>query len=235
MKPDQCSSATIVNCSLGKGTQIYKDVYLKNTRTEKNVSIGDASRVENCIFGESVKVQRHNLIYDSKFGRYTYTGRNLTCWHSQIGAFCSISWNCSIGGANHDYNRLTTSAFLYSDIFDIAEGRKGYDRFDNNCEIGNDVWLGCGCVICRDVKVGDGAVIGANAVVTKDVEPYSIVVGSPAKHIKYRFPKKIIEQLLILKWWDLPVSIIKKYFDIFNSVPSQEIIEKLIYLKSNAK
>lgn len=221
------NSAKIIDSHIGENTSIWKNVFVKNVSTGKNVSIGDFSRIENSQLDDYVNIQRFGMIYNSNFGRYSYTGRNITCWFSEIGKFCSISWNVSIGGANHDYNRVTTSAFLYSDIFDLKQGNKGYERFHDSCVIGNDVWIGCGAVICRNVKIGDGAVIGANSVVTRDVEPYSIVVGSPAKHIKYRFSSNIINKLLEIRWWELPAEIIKKNYNLFNTIPSEDTLSAL--------
>lgn len=226
------NSAIIKNCDLGEYPKIWKNVFLLNVNASRNISIGDNSRIENSSFGDYVNIQRQNLIYNSSIGRYTYTGRNFTCWHSRIGAFCSISWNVSIGGANHDYKRLTTSAVLYSDIFDIKGSNEGYNRFDSVCEIGNDVWIGCGAVINRNVKIGDGAVIGANAVVTKDVEPYSIVGGSPAKILKYRFKKSVIQKLLTLKWWEFPVDVIKQNYKLFNEELTDDVLERLFEIKN---
>lgn len=220
-------SAVVNNCAFENGTKIWKNVFAVNVKTRPNVSIGDETRIEDCELGEFVNLQRYGMIYHTKIGRYTYTGRNFVAWHCNIGSFCSISWNVSIGGGNHDYHRVTSSAFLYSDIFDLKGDNEGYNRFDDVCEIGNDVWIGCNAVICRGVKVGDGAVIGSGAVVTKDVEPYSIVVGVPAKKIKYRFPEDIRNRLLALQWWNLPSDIIKENYKLFNSNPSQNIVEKL--------
>lgn len=228
-------TAHIIDNNFGPGTKIWKNTFIKNSQTHSHVSIGDESRLEGCVLGDFVNIQRYNLIYNSELGRYSYTGRNFTCWHAKIGSFCSISWNVSIGGANHDYKRLTTSAFLYSDIFDLKGGDKhdiGYDRFDSDCTIGNDVWIGCGAVICRNVHIGDGAVIGANAVVTHDVEPYSIVAGCPARKIGYRFPEEIRAALLELKWWTLPSEIIKENFELFNSVPNADVLNYLQSLKN---
>ena len=221
------TSAIIKNSTFQQKAKIWKNVLLSNSEVSNNVSIGDFSRIENSELHEFVNIQRNNVIYSSVFGRYTYTGRNTTCWNSIIGAFCSISWNVSIGGANHDYKRITTSAFLYSDIFDLKTTHNGYNRFNNDCTIGNDVWIGCGAVICRNVKVGDGAVIAANAVVTKDVQPYSIVAGVPAKHIKFRFDKDIIDSLLDIKWWEFPKDIIIENYELFNSNPTKETLSKL--------
>lgn len=220
-------SAVVNNCSFEEGTKIWKNVFAVNVKTHPNVSIGDETRIENCELGEFVNLQRYGMIYHTKIGRYTYTGRNFVAWHSNIGSFCSISWNVSIGGGNHDYHRITSSAFLYSDIFDLKGDNEGYNRFDDDCEIGNDVWIGCNAVICRGVKVGDGAVIGSGAVVTKDVPPYAIVAGVPAKVIKYRFPEYIRKQLVGLNWWNLPEDVIKDNFDLFNSQMDEDAILRI--------
>lgn len=223
-------TSTIINSYVGDNVKVWKNVSVRESRLCSNVSIGDFSIIERSILKDYVNIQRNNLIYSTQIGRYTYTGKNLTCWNSKIGSFCSISWNVSIGGANHDYERVTTSAFLYSDIFDIKGGNKGYDRFYNDCEIGNDVWIGCGAIVCRGVKIGHGAVIGANAVVTKDVEPYSIVAGVPAKHIKYRFTPDIIHRLLEIKWWNFPKDVIRENYLLFNTHP-RESLERLIEIR----
>lgn len=229
-------TSQVIDSQLSGTTLIWNNVFARNITTEDRVSIGDFTRIENSSLGCFVNIQRSNLIYNTTIGRYSYTGRNFNCWHSKIGAFCSISWNVSIGGGEHDYKRLTTSAFLYSDIFDIKGAhRYGYDRFNTECEIGNDVWIGCDVVIRRGVKIGDGAVIGSNSVVTKDIEPYSIVAGNPARHIKYRFSKYIIDELLKIKWWELPIEIIKQNYELFNGIPDAAMIEELKRIKAEIK
>lgn len=225
-------SATVENTKISEDVKVWKSAIVKRCELACHTSIGDFSHIEDSELGKYVNIQRNNLIYSSSFGRYTYTGKNLTCWNSKIGSFCSISWNVSIGGANHDYKKVTTSAFLYSDIFNLKGNNKGYNRFSNECIIGNDVWIGCGATICRGVIIGDGAVIAANAVVTKDVKPYSIVGGIPAKHIKFRFENNIIEDLLNIRWWTFPESAIRENFGLFNSYPSKEIISKLKLIKN---
>ena len=169
------------------------------------------------------------MIYHSEIGDFSYVGRNFTSWHARIGKFCSISWNVSIGGANHDYNRITQHAFLYASQFGILEPGKeqGYNRFNTECEIGNDVWIGCNSVICRNVHIGDGVVIGAGSVVTKDVEPYTIVGGVPAKVIKERCSKELAYRLQRTEWWNLPVAVIKANFDLFNQMITKESVEKI--------
>lgn len=210
--------------------KIYKDCRVVNTYLSDRVTVGDGSRVFNSNLAENVALQRNSLVYSTEFGRYTYTGKNFTSWYSKIGAFCSISWNVSIGGANHDYRRVTTHSFLYSKDYGFFDDEPGYDRFNNECIIGNDVWIAANACICRGVTVGDGAVIAAGAVVTHDVEPYTIVAGVPAKPIKKRFSDEVIDLLLQSKWWELPADTIKENFDLFNSVPTVEIANKILDL-----
>lgn len=212
-------SAEVFNNKMASGAKIYKNTYVKNCVLGEDAKIGDFGRLENSHFGKMSDIQRFAMIYDSEMGDYSYCGRNFTAWHCKIGKFCSISWNVSIGGANHDYNRVSQHAFLYSPQFQIIDSYKEqkYNRFTDNCEIGNDVWIACNAVICRGVKVGDGAVVAAGAVVTKDVEPYSIVAGVPAKQIKRRCSKELATRLIKSAWWNLPSEIIRKNIDLFNA------------------
>ncbi len=227
-------TAKIYNCNLTDSTFLWKNVHAKNCSFGKNVNVGDFTRIFDCTIKNNVDIQRFSLLYSSVIGRYSYTGKNFTVWHANIGSFCSISWNVGIGGANHDYHKVTTHAFLYSPHMELmGDEVQGYDRFSQKCEIGNDVWIGANSIICRDVKIGDGAVIGAGAVVTKDVEPYSIVGGVPARIIKKRFDDNTINRLLNIKWWDFSDEIIKKNFNCFNSIPTKECIRKLEDISEN--
>ena len=228
-------SSQVKNVKGENTAKIYKECKAVNSYLGENVTIGDYSRVFNSNFAEHVALQRNAMVYSTDLGRYTYTGKNFTSWYSKIGAFCSISWNVSIGGANHDYNRVTTHSFLYSKDFGLFDDEPGYDRFTDECIIGNDVWIAANACICRGVTVGDGAVIAAGAVVTHDVEPYTIVGGVPAKPIKKRFSDEIIDILKKSKWWELPVDIIKENFDLFNSNPTVEIANKILNLKESNK
>ncbi len=223
------------NVQASDTAKIYKECKVVNCSLDSNVTIGDYSRVFNSKFGENVALQRNAMVYSTDIGRYTYTGKNFTSWHSKIGTFCSISWNVSIGGANHDYNRVTTHSFLYSKDYGFFDDEPGYDRFTDECIIGNDVWIAANACICRGVTVGDGAVIAAGAVVTHDVEPYTIVGGVPAKPIKKRFSDEVIQLLLKSKWWELPTNIIKENFELFNSFPNVEIAKKICDLKKSIK
>lgn len=212
--------------------KIYKSTRVEDTVLGEYVTVGDFSRLGGCRLDEHVALQRNNMLYGVTMGRYSYTGRNTTAWHADIGSFCSISWNVSIGGADHDYSRLTTHTFLYSDMFGLLpEGESGYDRFAAPCVIGHDVWIAANACICRGVTVGTGAVIGAGAVVTHDVEPYTVVAGAPARPIRRRFSDHIIARLLESRWWELPAQAIRENFHLFNAAPSDESLDELAALR----
>lgn len=221
-------TAITEDVQMGEGSQIWKNACVKHCSLDEHSKINDFSRVEHCVLGKHSDIQRYAMCYHTTFGDYTYTGRNFVSWYSKIGKFCSISWNVGIGGANHDYNRISQHAFLYARQFDLmGDNEAGYDRFTDECVIGNDVWIGCNAVICRGVRIGDGAVIAAGAVVTKDVEPYTIVAGVSAKMIKERCSHSLGQRLQDSAWWNLDAQIIKSHFSLFNSPISEENVCKI--------
>jgi acetyltransferase-like isoleucine patch superfamily enzyme len=128
-------------------------------------------------------------------GKHTYIGENGSITKSKVGNYSTIANNVFIGQGEHDYNQVALSGQLYN--FD------SYEKYtQKDCIIGNDVWIGVGVIVLRGVTIGDGSVIGANSVVTKDIPPYAIAVGSPARVIKYRFSEEKIRRLLEIKWWE---------------------------------
>ena len=221
--------AIVRNVSAPASARIYKATRVEDAVLGDHVSIADYCRVGRSSFGDRCFLQRNCMVYDSSLGRYSYAGKNTTIWHAEIGTFCSISWNVSIGGADHDYTRLTTHSFLYDrEDFDLMpEGEEGYDRFAEPCVIGHDVWIAANACICRGVTVGTGAVIAAGAVVTRDVPPYAIVAGVPARTIKKRFSDGIIDRLLDTAWWELPADIIRENYAIFNTQPDGDCLDRL--------
>ena len=121
---------------------------------------------------------------------------------AKVGKFCSIARNVDIGGFDHDYHKVTTMPLFR--MRQMLFNEKPTTSHNEYCIIGNDVWIAAGAQILHKVTVGDGAVIGGGAVVTKDIPPYAIAVGVPARVIKYRFDDATISALLEIKWWDWP-------------------------------
>lgn len=143
-------------------------------------------------------------------GRHSYIGVDYIRAHNdtKVGKFCSIGKNVALGPSQHPSNWLSSSPFQYSDIYKVSQNQKIYTFSIDPVTVGNDVWIGNNTIIKDGVKIADGCIIGSNAVVTHDTEPYAIMGGVPARVIRYRFPKKIINELVKLKWWDLPDEII---------------------------
>lgn len=218
------------NSKINENVKIYSNARIKNSCVLSGCSIGNGSRIDFSKLQEKVRVDRNNHIYQSYLSRFTYTGMNTVVMHAEIGAFSSISWNVSIGGANHDYGRIVQHSFLYNDVDCIRPEKETvpYDRFSDPVVIGNDVWIAAGAVITRGVTIGDGAVIGSNSVVTKSVPPYAIVVGSPAKIIKYRFTPDIIELLLEMKWWNWSTEKIKLHYPVLSQYPELKKLRTLV-------
>ena len=134
-----------------------------------------------------------------RMGEHTYVSE--FCHISQftkIGKFCSIANLVTIGAQPHPINWLTTFPYLHTENITSL-----------HTDVGNDVWIGSNSVIRAGLTIGDGAVVGSGSVVTKDVPPYAIVVGNPARLLRFRFPHEMIEALLALRWWDLPIDEIK--------------------------
>jgi acetyltransferase-like isoleucine patch superfamily enzyme len=154
--------------------------------------------------------------YHSSIGDYSYLGRNCFVYNTEIGKFCSIADNCNIGLALHPTTWVSTSP-VFQEGKNILKANFSDIKFDawKKTIIENDVWIGIGACIMSGVRIGTGAVIGAGAIVTKDVEAYAVMAGNPAKLMRKRFDDEIINKLLEIKWWDWNESVLlekAKYF-----------------------
>lgn len=193
---------------ISEKSKVYKDVMIRKSVIGNYAVVGDYAVIDHSMIGEHVEIDRNCYVQDSEISYGTYVRKNSLIKFSQIGKFCNISWNVSIGGSNHDYkNPSLYTSYWWKRVFDVEICRK---ENDSCVDIGNDVWISAGVNIIRGVKIGNGAVIGAGAVITKDVEPYTIVVGAPGRMIGKRFEDEVIERLQLLKWWEWPTEIIKE-------------------------
>lgn len=170
-------------------------IYLKNVITNKNIQVGDYT-MYNDFVNDPTLFEKNNVLY-----HYEINHDRLI-----IGKFCSIACGARfiLNSANHTLKSLSTYPFpLFFEEWELD--RKNVARsWDNKGDIviGNDVWIGYEAIILSGVTIGDGAIIASRAVVTKDVPPYTIVGGVPAKAIRKRFSEQTISHLLKIKWWD---------------------------------
>lgn len=164
-----------------------------------------------------------------EIGDYTYGRPRVIRFEDgaqlRIGKFCSIADDAVFMlGGHHRTNWVST--YPFSNFFEFAWKCENVHIFKGDIDIGNDVWIGQEAFILSGVKVGDGAVIGARAVVAKDVQPYSIVVGNPARHIRFRFNEATVESLLKMKWWDWPIEKIAEAMPMMMSADLEGFIAK---------
>ena len=229
---------TVFNGRFSNGKVIQEEVTFWNGASivESDIgvgsSIGDQAIIRKSILGEHVEIGRRNTVDNCRIGSGTYTCEFTIMKYATIGKYCAISWNVSVGGANHDIHRLALTPVHR--VLQEKASKEGYSSFsDERCKIGNDVWLAAGCHVLRNVFIGNGAVIGANSVVTKDIPPYAIAVGSPAKVIGYRFSKEIIDRLQEIQWWDFPLGLLRECREILSNELKMEEVLKLETIKGH--
>ncbi|MCR8630290.1 DapH/DapD/GlmU-related protein [Paenibacillus radicis (ex Xue et al. 2023)] len=186
--------------------------------------IHESSHIENSFAGEWASIGPGNSIIESRIGSYTYTMDEVTINYTEVGKFTSIASHVCLNPVNHPMDRVsqhhmtyrrTIFGFADTDDDDIFNWRR-----ENRVTVGHDVWIGHGAIVMKGVRIGTGAVIGSGSVVTKDVEPYMVVAGVPAKPIKTRFPREIVDSLLQMAWWDWPRELLEERFLELNDIQS---------------
>jgi phosphonate metabolism protein (transferase hexapeptide repeat family) len=158
--------------------------------------------------GKCCEILGDTAIEYSEIGDYSYLGSGCMVADAKIGKFCAIAAQVRLGAPNHPMERPSQHRFTYCPEYYDASATRDHgffrDRRDARVVIGNDVWIGHAVIVLPGVTVGDGAVLAAGAVVTKDVAPYAIVGGVPARQIRERFNRAIAAQLSRIAWWDWP-------------------------------
>jgi acetyltransferase-like isoleucine patch superfamily enzyme len=167
---------------------------------------------ESSIIAPNTHLLSNCIINNSQISSYTYIGKNCIVQNSNIGKFCSIANDVFIGLGKHPTNLISTSTLFYKTQntlnLQLVEKDHEFKEYEN-ISIGHDVWIGARAIILDGITIGNGSIIAANSVVTKNVPAYAIVAGVPAKILKYRFQQNKIDELQKLEWWNWSLAEIK--------------------------
>ena len=185
----------------------------------KNAKIGLFTKLTNSSLGYNTFLSKNIGMINSYLGDYSYINSDTFLINTKIGKFCSIGSNVKFGLGKHPTNFVSTHPAFYANNKPFRTfSDKVYIKEFDDIIVGNDVWVSRDVIIMGGINIGDGAVVAAGAVVTKDVPPYSIVGGVPAKILKYRFPKSIIDNIQKTKWWDKSDDWLKNNYLLFHNV-----------------
>ncbi|MCA1337148.1 chloramphenicol acetyltransferase [Pseudooceanicola marinus] len=192
---------------------LHPDVELTETTLGRYVEIGRGSRVAH-----------------SSFGDYSYCDRYADVANATIGKFANIAAFTRIGATDHPLDTAACHHFLYrsADYWDDVENDTAFfeHRRSRRARVGHDTWIGNGAMIKPEVTLGDGAVVAAGAVVTKDVAPYTIVAGTPARVLRRRQPEAVADRLIALAWWDWDHATLRARLEDFRALSAEAFLEK---------
>jgi phosphonate metabolism protein (transferase hexapeptide repeat family) len=178
-------------------------------------------KLRETTIGRCCEVLGDSALEYSELGDYSYLGPGCMIADAQIGRFCAIAAQVRIGAPKHPLDRPSQHRFTYCPEYYTATAQRDHaffrQRRADRVQIGNDVWIGHAVIVMPGVRVGDGAVLAAGAVVTRDVAPYTIVGGVPARQIRERFSRAIAAQLSRIAWWDWPAKTIWQRLPEFQS------------------
>ena len=188
--PERTQDPLTATKNLGTAPDIHRTASVRDTR-----------------FGVYCEVGARTKVAESSFGDFSYVVNDSDIIYTDIGKFCSIAAHTRINPGNHPVERVAMNHFTYrSSAYGLGDDDPAFFdwRRESRCTIGHDVWIGHGAIILAGRTVGTGAVVGAGAIVTKDVPPFAIVVGNPARLVRYRFTPDQVARLEALAWWDWP-------------------------------
>lgn len=186
--------------------------------------------IGNSTFGAYVEIGKGSRVLNSTFEDYSYCDRYADVANTTVGKFANIAAFTRIGPTDHPYRNAAQHHFLYrsSYYFDGVEDDPAFfeHRASRRSVLGADCWIGHGAIIKPEITIGIGAVVASGAVVTKDVSPFMIVAGVPAKPVKMRFEQSVADRLLALAWWDWPHDRLKDALNDFRRLRAEEFLER---------
>jgi acetyltransferase-like isoleucine patch superfamily enzyme len=201
--------------------------HLKSGFLKNGLFIGKFSNIKrSTLFGNNA-VGNRTIILKCEVGKGTYFGNNCNFTDTKIGNFCSIGNRVEVTAAQHPIREFISTSPLFYTTRNQCKSYIKREKFPNfkylegtkyKAVIGNDVWIGNNVIIIGGIRISDGAVVAAGAVVTKNVEPYEIVGGVPAKHISYRFDSKTIETLIQIQWWKKSDEWLSENAELFSNI-----------------
>lgn len=199
-------------------------------RLGEQPSIDPTARIRDCRLGRYTEVGAGTKLAETQMDDYSYISEHGDVIYTSIGKFCSIAAFVRINPGNHPHWRASQSHFTYRASY-YFDGEADEDAFfdwrrSNSVSIGHDVWIGHGVVVMSGVTIGTGAILGSGAVVTKDVAPYEIAVGVPAKPLRRRFAEPVAERMQALAWWDWDHDRLHAALPDFRALSPEAFLEK---------
>jgi phosphonate metabolism protein (transferase hexapeptide repeat family) len=203
---------------------VYQDPATAPKKLGAEPFIHPAAQVRDSTFGAYCEVGARTKVSECSFGDYSYIVADADIIYATVGRFCSIAAHTRINPGNHPLERVALNHFTYrSSAYELGEDDADFFQWRRNHHVtlGNDVWIGHGAILLPGVSVGNGAAIGAGAVVSKDVPPFAIVVGVPGRVLRYRFAPEIIAALERIAWWHWPHEKLREGLRDFRSMTAE--------------
>jgi phosphonate metabolism protein (transferase hexapeptide repeat family) len=191
--------------------------------------IHPTASVRDSRLGAWTEVGARTKLAEVEMGDYSYVVHDAQIIYATIGKFCSIASHTRVNPGNHPLERVALNHFTYrASAYGLGPDEAGFFdwRRRHRVTLGHDVWLGHGVIVLPGVTIGTGAAIGAGAVVTKDIPPFAVAVGNPARVIRFRFAEEVREALLAIAWWDWPRERLAAALEEIRTLPADEFCRR---------